>query len=212
MSRTEATRGVAAAVLLLATLALLLVVPGLQAQRDAQLPARLQQVLQARRVVWEALSPSRQQALRLRVADWDALPLQRRRVLRERWQAWRALPSGEQARMRTAAQRFSALPAAEQATLRARFAALGGSERHGWLLGPELGADYPALHPLLMQVPAAEREPLLAVLRGLGVEARANLIVLAQRTAPQQRDALRRGLLAAPALERGAWLQARLRQ
>lgn len=75
-----------------------------------------------------------------------------------------------------------------------------------------LGSDYMRLQPLLAQVPAAQRAPLLALLRTLSAAERNALAMLAQRTAPQQRDALRRGLLATPAADRAAWLQRRLEQ
>src|SRR3546814_5351733 len=75
--------------------------------------------------------------------------------------------------------------------LRAKYEALDGSERRGWMLGPVLGADYPKLHSLVSQVPAGQRESLLAALRALSPEARDDLAVLAQRTPPQARDALR---------------------
>jgi hypothetical protein len=39
---------------------------------------------------------------------------------------------------------------------------------------------------------------------------RADLAVLAQRTPPQQRDALRRGLLSTSDANRAVWLQAQL--
>ncbi|HEX2083840.1 MAG TPA: hypothetical protein VHF86_10210, partial [Xanthomonadaceae bacterium] len=90
--------------------------------------------------------------------------------------------------------------------LRARFAQLDESRRHGWLLGPQLGADWERLQPLLMQVPAGQREPLLAALRGMSAQQRADLGVLAQRTPPQDRDRLRRELLAQRPADRGRWL------
>jgi hypothetical protein len=57
-----------------------------------------------------------------------------------------------------------------------------------------------------MQVPGAQREPLLEALRALGPQQRADLGVLAQRTPPQDRDRLRRELLDTPPARRGAWL------
>ena len=61
-------------------------------------------------------------------------------------------------------------------------------------------------------MPAAQREPLLALLRTMTPAERNDLAVLAQRVPPQQRDALRRGLLATNAGNRTAWLQLRLEQ
>ena len=61
-----------------------------------------------------------------------------------------------------------------------------------------------------MQVPDAERLPLLAALRTLTPAQRADLGVLAQRTPPPQRDALRRALLSTAQVNRGGWLQSEL--
>ena len=92
-----------------------------------------------------------------------------------------------------------------------RFAQLPAGDRRGWLLGPRLGLAWPRLQPLLMQVPADEREPLLAALHTLSPLQLDDLATLAQRTPPQERDALRRGLLATAQPDRTAWLQERLR-
>ena len=176
----------------------------------ASLPPNVQQQLRARQARWQALAPAEQLALRRRIEDWDRLPLAQRRALRERWQAWQALPADERAQVRASATAFAALPATEQQQLRARFAALDGSLRHGWLLGPTLGASYAALQPLLQQVPPAQREPLLAALRSMTPGERIDLALLAQRTPPQARDALRRELISTAAGNRQRWLQARL--
>lgn len=112
--------------------------------------------------------------------------------------------------MLAAARAVAALPAAEQQALRAGFAALDASERHDWLLGPALGAGMVALHPLLLQVPAVERAPLLATLRAMSPAEREGLGMLAQRTAPQDRDALRRALLSTSQTNRASWLQSQL--
>ena len=108
------------------------------------------------------------------------------------------------------AARFVGLPADEQAALRARFDALDASVRHGWLLGPDLGADYPRLHPLIAQVPEDARATLLDALRGLDSQARDDLAVLAARTPPQSRAGLRVELLATPAPRRARWLRRRV--
>ena len=138
---------------------------------------------------------------------WDALPWAERGERRERWLAWRDLAAPERAALRGAAARFVGLPADEQAALRARFDALDASVRHGWLLGPDLGADYPRLHPLIAQVPEDARATLLDALRGLDSQARDDLAVLAARTPPQSRAGLRVELLATPAPQRARWLR-----
>ena len=183
--------------------------PALQAQLS-KLPPSLQQQLRAREATLQALASSQREALQRRALEWDALPLAQRRELRERWQAWQALPAQQQWQLRTAATAFAALPPEQQQALRARFEALDESARRGWRLGPTLGADYTRLQPLLMQVPAAQREPLLAVLRAMTPAELDDLATLAQRTPPPQRDALRRDLVSTSAANRAAWLRLRL--
>ena len=184
--------------------------PSTLQEQLSKLPAPLQQQLRARAAQVQALAPEQRRALQQRLAAWDALPAAERRELREHWQAWQALPPQQQWQLRTAATAFAALPPEQQQALRARFAQLDGSTSRGWLLGPTLGADYARLQPLLMQVPATQREPLLAVLRAMTPAELDDLATLAQRTAPPQRDALRRDLISTSAANRAAWLQARL--
>ncbi|UYB52895.1 hypothetical protein OCJ37_02710 [Xanthomonas sp. AM6] len=129
--------------------------------------------------------------------------------LRERQAAWDALNAPVQARLRQVANAFAGLPVEQQHTLRAQFAALDALERHGWLLGPELGSEYWALQPLFGYVPDAQRQALLGLLRTLPAEQREHLALLSQRTPPQDRAALRRDLLAQAADTRAAWLRQR---
>ena len=154
-----------------------------------------------------ALSPERREALQRRYEAWRALPESMRREQRDAWQAWRALPEDERARMQAARAAYRALPIARQQELRTQFDALDSGIRRGWLLGPALGADWPRLHALFAQVPPDERESLLATLRALPPQALADLGVLAQRTPPQAREALRRELLAQPDAQRESWLR-----
>lgn len=157
-----------------------------------------------------ALDPAQREALQRRAADWDALPVSMQGERREAWLAWRALPADERARMRAAREAWRQLPVDRQQSLRAQFDALDAGIRRGWLLGPTLGAHWPRLHALFAQVAPDEREALLAALRALGPQALEDLGVLAQRTPPQERAALREALLAQPPGERAAWLRARL--
>ena len=207
--------GMAAALL---GVALALVVPALAAMppqlesRLPQLPAALQHELRMHDAIWTAMTPSQQNELRRRMALWDALPESMRRDRRERWQAWRVLPPDQRLQVQAAAIAFASLPSERQQALRMAFAQRDAGERHGWLLGPALGADFTALQPLLLQVPLAQREPLLATLRDMTPTQRADLAVLAQRTPPPQRDALRLALISTSAANRAGWLQARLQQ
>jgi len=191
-------------------LAVAVALPNLLQARIPQLPATLQAQLRARDALWLGLDAESRRHLRQRIAAWDALTRGERRERRERWQAWQALPPDQRLAIQAAALAFATLPPDRQHELRMQFAQRDATDRHGWLLGPALGADFDALQPLLLTVPPPERQPLLDALRGLAPAERADLAVLAHRTAPQERDALRRGLLSTAAGNRGAWLQAQL--
>ncbi|HVI59728.1 MAG TPA: DUF3106 domain-containing protein [Luteimonas sp.] len=180
--------------------------PGLLEKARA-LPAPTQAELQRHAGMLAAMTPAQRAAFERRVAEWDALVPAAQRERREAWQAWSALPPDERHRLEEAAAAYAALPPERQAELRAQYDALDGSERRGWLLGPVLGADYPKLHAVVAQVPPHQRDDLLAALRALTAQGRADLAVLAQRIPPQQRDRLRRELLAQPRQSRDAWLR-----
>ena len=183
--------------------------PGLL-ERAQALPPPTGAELRRHAAMLETMTPAQREAFRQRVTQSDALVPARQRERREAWQAWLALPIQERQQLQAAATAYAALPADRQQALRAQYDALDGSDKRGWLLGPVLGADYSKLHALVAQVPAPQRDALLAALRGLSPEGRADLAVLAQRTPPQGRDALRTQLLAVPAPRRDAWLRERL--
>lgn len=145
-----------------------------------------------------------------RLAEWKALPLAEREDRRARYQAWLQLEEAERARLRTVAAEIATFPPQRRQALRAQFDALDASQRRGWRLGPTLGADYEKLQPLLAYVSPAQRLPLLISLRAMTAEQRVELAVLAQRTPPQEREALRAELLAQPGAQLEAWLQRKL--
>ncbi len=171
-----------------------------------KLPPAAHAQLQRQAQQWAAWSPPQRADYSRRAAEWDALPRSERDAIRERYQAWRALPAQEQVRIQVAAAQLSTMPAEQQRAWRAQFDALDRSERRGWLLGPTLGSDYAMLQPLLAQVPEQEHAALMQALRTMTPQQRKDLGVLAQRTPPTGREALRRGLLAASADGRGDWL------
>ena len=183
--------------------------PALQAQQ-ATMPPDQRALLLRRQTQLDAMTAPQRQAFARRIAAWDALPPDQQAPRRDAWLAWLALPRAQRLRLRTTADAYAALPIEQQLALRREFDALDGSERRGWLLGPVLGRDYPRLQPLLAQVPAVQRGRLLAMLRAMSPGERSDLAVLAQRTPPQERDALRRALLSTTAANRAAWLQAQL--
>lgn len=171
-----------------------------------RLPPTAQASLHRNAGQWTAWSPAQRDDFRRRAAQWDALPRAERDDRRERYLAWQALPAGERGQVQAAAVQYAAMTPDLQHAWRAQFDALDRSERRGWLLGPALGADYATLQPLLAQVPEAEHGPLLRMLRAMTPQQRRDLGVLAQRTPPAQREALRRDLLATNASDRGDWL------
>ena len=147
---------------------------------------------------FDALSPAQLTLLGQRAAASDALPRIERGELRERWETWQRLPAPERDAVRAALAAFAALPAKERQALREDYAALPGDLQRGWLLGPTLGARWPLLQPLLQQVPADEREPLLAHLHAMDPAALDAFGAIARRTPPQARDTLRRELAGLP--------------
>lgn len=178
------------------------ILPQLQPGQRAQLLERGRQ--------WRSWSPAQRAAFRERVAAWDALPAAERNQRRAQYHAWQALAPDVRAQLQSVARRHARLPAAERQALRRQFDALDGSQRRGWLLGPSLGADYAALQPLLAQLPADQHAPMLQTLRAMTPIQRGELAVLVQRTAPQEREALRRELVSTAAAQRQQWLWERL--
>ncbi|MEG1678778.1 MAG: DUF3106 domain-containing protein, partial [Stenotrophomonas sp.] len=138
---------------------------------------------------------------------WALMSPEQKREVRNRYAAWQALPTSEQQRIRQAAAAIAALPDAQRQALRARYMDIDQMHRDGWLLGPQLGVLYPRLQPLLGYLPAAEREPVIALLRQLDAAQLEQLSLISQRTPPQQRDELRTQLLALAPAQRDAWLR-----
>lgn len=189
---------------------LLMTMVGIVIAAPAVLPVAAQAEMQERAARLQAMTPDQRSSFLMRLAAWDAQPRSEREDRRARYQAWLALDAGERSALRAIATEVAAFPIERQQALRAEFATLDLSQRHGWRLGQALGADYAKLHPLLAYVPADQRQPLLVMLRGMDAQQRADLAVLAQRTPPQDREALRAELLAVPAPRRSAWLQEQL--
>nr|WP_306995736.1 DUF3106 domain-containing protein [Pseudoxanthomonas winnipegensis] len=193
----------AAAVLGLATSVLLA-----QASDEQALTPAIQAARAARLA---ALSTPARHAFADRMVVWDRLPPLERARRRAEYADWLALDPATRSRLQQAAATLATLPPAQQQALLTRFGQLDQSEQAGWRLGPDLGADFARLQPLLAYMPQAEIAPMRAVLRQLTAPQRADLAVLAQRTPPQDRDALRQALIAADPAGRGQWLQERLR-
>ena len=168
------------------------------------------QRLRANATHWLALDAGKRLALQQRMRDWDSLPAAERARRRGPYAAWQALSLGERGQLRAAAARWAALDAEQQQAVRDTFESLPSERRQDWWLGPEIGAGFAQLRPLFSFVPAADRQVLLALLRDLSPEARADLALLARRLPGHQRETLRRELIAAPASERDAIIRKRL--
>lgn len=139
-------------------------------------------------------------------AGQQRIDIDRQRDQRERQSAWLQLDEAQRQRIRDAATAFAALPVDEQSRFRAEFAQLDRAEQRGWLLGPQIGASWPQLSPLLSYVPEDERAPLLRILHEMNSDELAMLGRIAWRTPPERRDALRKQLIDVPAATRAAWL------
>ena len=176
-------------------------------------PLAAARALQDRRAArLQAMSSEQRVQFGRRLAEWNALPLAEREDRRARYRAWLQLDEAERTRLRAVAAEIANFPPQRRQALRTQFDALDASQRRGWRLGPTLGADYEKLQPLLAYVPPGQRLPLLTTLRSMTAEQRAGLAVLAQRTPPQDREALRGELLALSPAQVAAWLRRRLDQ
>lgn len=167
------------------------------------------QRLQANAAHWLGLDAAQREALVATMRAWDALPAAQRAQRRGPFAAWQSLSPDERERVRAAATRMAALSPEQQQALRDEFESLPPDVRQDWWLGPEIGPGFAQLRPLFAFVPEQDRPALLALLRALSPQARADLALLARRLPANERESLRRDLVAAPAAEREALIRAR---
>ena len=156
-------------------------------------------------------APSREQ-LRRRLQQWDQLDAKDRARRRSRLASWQELSVADQRRVRAAAAHLDSLPANPQEELARQFAALPADAQRLWALGPDLGQQLAPIAALFAFLPKDERPTLLAALRQLDAQARADLALLAPRLDEKQRQDLRRQLLAADPARRPALIRQRLAQ
>lgn len=168
--------------------------------------------LQANARDWLARPAAGREQLRRRALAWDRSDPVARAARRTHFLAWQRLPEADRQRLRAAAARLAALPAAEQAALREQFAQTPEDVRRLWWLGPTLGQELAPIAILFAFMPEADRPPLMAALRALPSEARADLTLLASRLSESQRQGLRRDLLDAEPAGRVAMIRQRLAQ
>ncbi len=172
-------------------------------------PATLQR-LQANAAHWLSLDPAERDALAVTMRTWDSLPAAERARRRGPFAAWESLSPDERRRVRAVAASLGGLIPAQRQALRDGYEKLPADQRQDWWLGPEIGAGFAQLRPLFAFVPEDERSTLLSLLRELSPEARVDLALLARRLPANQRESLRRDLVAAPAAEREALIRARV--
>lgn len=158
---------------------------------------------------WLQRSLAEQAAVRARVLAWDRLSIAERARQRAPFEAWRQLSALDQQRLRDTARRWSLLPAADQAGLRQRFAALSADAQRLWWLGPTLGRSLAPLAASFAFVPESQRSDFLVVLRSLDERGREDLLQLAQRLEPGERDRLRLALQAQAPAQRSHWLRSK---
>lgn len=156
-------------------------------------------------------APSREQ-LRVRLQQWDQIDARERAPRRSRFASWQELSVADQGRVRAAAAQLDALPQAQQQDLTLQFSALPADAQRLWALGPDLGQQLAPIAALFAFLPEDERSALLAALRQLDAQARADLALLAPRLDETQRQALRKQLLAAEPARRPALIRERLAQ
>ena len=178
--------------------------PGLDAATQARLRANARH--------WLSLAPGQRSEMLQRMRAWDSLPPAERARRRGAYAAWEALSLTERERVRAAAARIAALSPEQGRALREAFEALPSDQRQDWWLGPDIGADFARLRPLFAYTPENERPGLLALLRALSPAARTDLALLARRLPANERELLRRDLLAATPETREALIRQRLGQ
>jgi len=161
---------------------------------------------------WQSRSLRQREELRERVRRWNQQDANERARRRVAFLAWQELDALDQQQVRAAALHVAALSAIQRRELREQFGALPADSQRLWAMGPALGQELAPIAALFAFMPEDERPALLAALRGLNVQARADLVTLAPRLGEKQRQALRRELLAAEPAQRPALIRQRLAQ
>src|SRR5690606_11670749 len=138
------------------------------------------------------------------VVAWDAMPAAERLALRARFDAWQQLGPEGRATARAAATWLAQLPSDQQDGYTVRFQALPPERQARFLRDAATREVFDTIDAAFPFVPEAARAETLALVRGLEPAARIALRDQARRMSPQQREALRKRLLALPADMRSA--------
>ncbi len=174
------------------------------AQTWPRLPETARRQLALNAQLWLTLDETRRQRLTETVAAWDALPAAERLAPRARFDAWQQLGPEGRAIARAAAAWLAQLPQERQDERLAQFGALPPERQNRFLRDAATRDVFDTIDAAFPFVPEAARAETLALVHGLAPSARAALREQAKRMSPQQRETLRRKLLALPADERGA--------
>ena len=195
--------------LLLATTAVALPPSCATVCRNCRRP--LQHTLLARDAQWQAMTPAQQQALRQRIAAWDAMPPAQRRERRDALAgvagaAAGGSPAGSRRRhrVRGAGRCRAAARCARNSRNSMPATTTAGCS------GPRWAAVRAGCSRCCCRCRRRSACRCWTALRALTPAQRADLGVLAQRTPPLQRDALRRAAVVHRAVNRGGWLQSQL--
>ena len=162
---------------------------------------------------WLTLTPEQRAAAAERAAQWQAMSPEQRAQAQAKMRNFKALPPEQRERMLRTLREFRALPPAQRNQLRREFERRnGGFNRRNTPFAPQNrwpGANgVPNAGNRLRDLPAAERDATIAFIRSLTPEQRAIVRLHFMRLPPNQRDDLRKRLLAMTAAQRATYFQA----
>ena len=166
---------------------------------------------------WLTLTPEQRAAAAERAAQWQAMSPEQRAQAQAKMRNFKALPAEQRERMLRTLREFRALPPAQRNQLRREFERRNGglnrrnapfAPQNRWPGGGPRNGGAPNAGNRLRDLPAAERDATIAFMRSLTPEQRAIVRSHFMRLPPNQRDDLRKRLLAMTAAQRAAYFQA----
>lgn len=169
------------------------------AQTWPRLPETARRQLAMNAQLWLALDETQRQLLTERIAAWDAMPAAERLAPRARFDAWQQLGPEGRATARAAATWLAQASPEQQQELADTFQALPLNQQSRFLRDAATRDVFDTIDAVFPFVPETARTETLALVRALQPAARTALREQAKRMSPQQREALRKKLLALPA-------------
>lgn len=169
------------------------------AQTWPRLPETARRQLAMNAQLWLALDETQRQLLTERIAAWDAMPAAERLAPRARFDAWQQLGPEGRATARVAATWLAQASPEQQQELADTFQALPLNQQSRFLRDAATRDVFDTIDAVFPFVPETARTETLALVRALQPAARTALREQAKRMSPQQREALRKKLLALPA-------------